>query len=54
MGNQMSQKEVKRAQVLDLLKEGKISQKEAAQRMGLTPAKCGGWPSDIRLTGWSH
>ena len=37
MDKQMSQKEVKRAQVLDLLKENKINQKEASQRMGITP-----------------
>jgi len=37
MDKQMSQKEVKRVQVLDLLKEGKISQKEASKRMGITP-----------------
>lgn len=35
MDKQMSQKEVKRAQVLDLLKEDKISQKEASKRMGV-------------------
>ena len=33
----MSQKEVKRAQVLDLLKENKISQQEASKRMGVHP-----------------
>lgn len=32
----MSQKEVKRAQVLDMLKEDKISQQEAARRMGIS------------------
>ena len=36
MGKLMSQKEVKRAQVLDLLKEDKISQQEAARRMGIS------------------
>ncbi|GAB1235609.1 hypothetical protein UT5_20040 [Ferrigenium sp. UT5] len=42
----MSQKEVKRSQVLDRLKAGEISQQEAAWRMGITPrqvrrlAKC--------------
>ena len=36
MDKLMSQKEVKRAQVLDMLKEGKISQQEAAQRMGIS------------------
>jgi len=33
----MSQKEVKRAQVLDRLKEGKISQQQASQQLGITP-----------------
>ena len=33
----MSQKEVKRAQILDLLSESKISQQEAANRMSVTP-----------------
>lgn len=37
MDKLMSQKEVKRAQVLDILKEGKISQQEAARRMGISP-----------------
>ena len=32
----MSQKEVKRAQVLDLLIAGKISQQEASKRLGVT------------------
>lgn len=32
----MSQKEVKKAQILDMLKEGKISQQEASQRLGIT------------------
>jgi transposase len=32
----MSQKEVKRAQILDLLIEGKISQQEASKRLGVT------------------
>ena len=32
----MSQKEVQRAQVLDRLKEGKISQQEASKRMGIS------------------
>lgn len=36
MGNLMSQKEVKRAQVLDMLKEDKISQQEASKRMGVS------------------
>ena len=33
----MSQKEVKRVQVLDMLKAGNINQKGAAKRMGITP-----------------
>ena len=33
----MSQKEVKRGQILDLLEDDKISQKEAAKRMGISP-----------------
>ena len=33
MGMMMSQKEVKRAQLMELLKEGKIDQKEAARRL---------------------
>lgn len=36
MDNLMSQKEMKRAQVLDLLKEDKISQQEASKRMGVS------------------
>lgn len=36
MYNLMSQKEVNRAQVLDMLKEGKISQQEASKRMGVS------------------
>ncbi|MFY9259751.1 MAG: helix-turn-helix domain-containing protein, partial [Gallionella sp.] len=32
----MSQKEVKKAQVLDLLKEHKISQLDASQRLGIS------------------
>lgn len=35
MGELMSQKEARRAQVLDLLKEGVISGQEAAKRMGV-------------------
>jgi hypothetical protein len=35
MGNLMSQKEVKRAQVLDMLEEDKISQQEASVRLGI-------------------
>lgn len=37
MGDLMSQKEVKRAQVLDLLKAGSINQQEAARRMSISP-----------------
>lgn len=37
MDKHMSQKEVKRAQILDMLKESKISQQEAAKQMGVTP-----------------
>jgi transposase len=33
----MSQKEAKRAQLLELLKEGKLSQQAAAKQMGITP-----------------
>ena len=36
MGNLMNQKEVKRAQILNMLKEDKISQQEAAKRMGIS------------------
>lgn len=36
MDKLMSQKEAKRAQVLDMLKEDKISQQEAARRMGVS------------------
>jgi len=36
VGNLMSQKEVKRARILDILKEGKISQQEASKRMGVS------------------
>jgi len=36
MGELMSQKEVNRAQVLDMLKEDKISQQEASKRMGVS------------------
>ena len=35
MDKLMSQKEVKRAQVLDLLKGSKISRQEASKRMGI-------------------
>jgi transposase len=37
MDKLMSQKEVKRALVLDRLKEGKISQHQASKQMGITP-----------------
>ena len=37
MDKLMSQKEVKRAQILDMLKESKISQQEAAKQMDITP-----------------
>ena len=37
MDELMSQKEVNRAQVLDRLKEGKISQQQASKQMGITP-----------------
>ena len=37
MDKLMSQKEVKRAQVLDRLKEGKISQQQASKQTGITP-----------------
>ena len=37
MDKLMSQKEVKRAQVLEMLREDKISQQEAARRMGVSP-----------------
>jgi len=37
MDTLMSQKEVKRAQVLDMLKEDKINQLEASKRMGVSP-----------------
>jgi transposase len=37
MDKLMSQKEVKRAQILDMLKENKISQQEAANQMDVTP-----------------
>mgnify|MGYP003394088706 CR=1 FL=1 len=46
MDKLMSQKEAKRAQVLDMLKEGKISQQQASKQMCVTPrqvrrlAKC--------------
>ena len=36
MDKLMSQEEVKRAEVLDLLKEDKISQQEASKRMGVS------------------
>ena len=36
MDKLMSQKEVKRSQILDRLKEGKISQQEAAQQMDIS------------------
>ena len=36
MDKLMSQKEVKRAQVLDMLKEDKVSQQEAAGRLCIT------------------
>jgi len=36
MDNLMSQKEANRAQILELLKEHKISQQEASKRMGIT------------------
>lgn len=36
MGKLMSQKEVKRAQVLDMLEEDKISQQEASKRIGVS------------------
>lgn len=36
MDKLMSQKEVKRVQVLDLLKEYKINQQEASKRMGIS------------------
>ncbi len=35
MGKLMSQKEVKRAQVLDMLEENKISQQEESKRIGV-------------------
>ncbi len=37
MGELMSQKEARRAQVLDLLKEGVINAQEASKRMGVSP-----------------
>ena len=37
MDKLMNQKEVKRAQVLDMLKENKISQQEAAKQMDVSP-----------------
>ena len=37
MDKLMSQKEVKRAQILDMLKESKISQQETAKQMDITP-----------------
>ncbi|BBJ22320.1 hypothetical protein W01_02470 [Candidatus Nitrotoga sp. AM1P] len=36
MDKLMSQREVKQAQVLELLKEDKISQQEASKRLGIT------------------
>ena len=49
----MNPKEVKRAQVLDLLKEDKVSQQEAARRMGVTPpARHGDWPNVINWVAW--
>jgi predicted transcriptional regulator len=36
MDKLMSQKEVKRSQILDRLREGKISQQEAAQQMDIS------------------
>lgn len=36
MGELMSKKEVNRAQVLDMLKEDKISRQEASKRMGVS------------------
>jgi len=39
MNKLMSQKEVKRAEVLDRLKEGKISQHQASEQMGITPCQ---------------
>jgi DNA-directed RNA polymerase specialized sigma24 family protein len=36
MDKQMSQNEVKRAQVLDLLRERKISQQETSKRLGVS------------------
>lgn len=36
MDKLMSQKEVKRAQILDMLKEGKTSQQDASKRMGIS------------------
>ena len=36
MDKLMNQKEVKRAQVLDMLKEDKISRQEASRRMGVS------------------
>ena len=37
MDKRMGQKEVKRAQVLDRLNEGKISQPQASKQVGITP-----------------
>ena len=36
MGKLMSQQEVKRAQVLDMLEEDKIGQQEASKRIGVS------------------
>ena len=46
MDKLMSQKEVERAQILDMLKEGKISPQEAARRMGVSARQA--WRLDKR------
>ena len=47
----MSQKEVKRAQVLELLKKYKISQQEAARRIEITPRQASRLAKRYQLEG---
>jgi len=49
----MSQKEVKRAQVLDMLKEGKISQQDASKKLGITTRQVRRLSKRYRATGLS-
>jgi len=52
MDKLVSQTEVKRAQVLDTLKEGEISQLEAARRIGVSTRQARRLPNVTCAKGW--